>query len=490
MGRHVPPAEARGHGLEEEKALEPTVEEDRCFLNLFVVIVCFTLLMVLLVLLGIWQQRISESQRERVVADIRDAKEHQTDRPLAQHPQIDVQTCIGCGSCVAACPEDNVLGLVDGVAHVIHGARCIGHGRCEAVCPVGAIKVGLGDLLKSPNLPALSGQFETSVPGIYIAGELGGFALIRIAVEQGARVVEQIAGEVSRRREAGGKTREDLDVLIVGAGPAGLAASLKATERRLNYLTIDQDDIGGTIRKYPRRKLTLTGPVDMPLVGRIDRHEFLKEELLEFWQHTILSHQLRIRTGVKLQGVEREGSVFVARTSSGSIRARRIVLALGRRGSPRKLGVPGEDAEKVLYHLLDAATYTQTRILVVGGGDSAVEAATALASQSGNEVTLSYRRGNFFRLKSRNEERLKSFGAEGRLRVLLSSNVQRIDPDLVTLSVGEEGATESLELSNDFVFVMAGGEPPYPLLRGMGVQFNGDESASAQPIPSDMVEVS
>jgi thioredoxin reductase len=429
--------------------------------------------------LGRWQDRISRAEREHALEDIRKAVEHGTDKPLAQHPQIDVQACIGCGSCIAACPEDGVLGLVDGVARVIHGARCIGHARCAVACPVAAIQVGLGELAKSPNLPLLSPAFETTVPGLFIAGELGGFALIRVAVEQGTRVVEEIAAVLAsnhdpqRTRPAG--KGGDLDLLIVGAGPAGLAAALKATERGLRYLVIDQDDVGGTVRKYPRRKLTLTGPLAMPLHGRIKQQEFLKEELIEFWEKLIRDYKLKIRTGVRLTGVKGKANAFLAETSAGTVRARRVLLALGRRGTPRKLGVPGEEMEKVLYQLLDSASYNQTRLLVVGGGDSAVEAATALASQPGNMVTLAYRRGNFFRLKARNEERIRRFSDEGKLQLLLNTRVERIEPDSVLLVCGEGSAAELQTLENDFVFIFAGGEPPYPLLRGMGVMLNGDE---------------
>jgi len=448
-------------------------------LNLIFVIPCFFLLVVLLALLGRWQERISRAHDERVRADIREAEERGTRRPLAQHPQIDAQSCIGCGSCIAACPEEGVLGLVDGIARVVHGARCIGHGRCAVACPVAAIQVGLGELARSPNLPILSPRFETTVPGMFVAGELGGFALIRVAVEQGTRAIEEIAREIGPR---GGPRRmgDAVDVLIAGAGPAGLAASLKAVELGLSHLTIDQDDVGGTVRKYPRRKLTLTGPLEMPLHGRVKQEEFLKEELIEFWEKLIRNHGLRVRTGVRLVGIEGSPNAFVARTSAGPIAARRVVLALGRRGTPRRLDAPGEEQEKVLYQLLDAATYTGERILVVGGGDSAVEAATALGSQPGNVVTLSYRRSEFFRLKARNDERLRRFVKEGKVQTVLGSNVLRIDPGAVTLACGGAGGETTLTLKNDFVFVFAGGEPPYPLLRGMGVKFNGDEAPLAK----------
>jgi thioredoxin reductase/Pyruvate/2-oxoacid:ferredoxin oxidoreductase delta subunit len=444
-------------------------------LNVFVVLGVFAILIALLALLSDWQRRIAELHREKVVAEIREAERLGTEKPVAQHPQIDVQACIGCGSCIAACPEDEVLALVDGVARVVHGSRCVGHGLCAVACPVAAVKIGLGDIALRPDIPVLSGRLETSVPGVYIAGELGGFALIRNAVAQGIQAVDEIAAEIGA---AGGRRRRDHapDLLIVGAGPAGLGATLRAMERGLSHVTIDQDDIVGTVRKYPRRKLTLTGPLVLPLHGRVSRSEFLKEELIEFLEKDIIARfGVEIRTGVKLAGLEPIPGGIRAATSAGTLAARRVILALGRRGTPRKLGVPGEEAEKVLYRLIDAATYRGAHLLVVGGGDSAVEAATALASQSRNTVTLSYRRAGFFRLKRRNEERIRQFAEEGRVRVLFESAVERIDRETVTLRAREGGVERTHVLRNDQVFVLAGGEPPYELLRKLGIRFHGAE---------------
>lgn len=441
-------------------------------MNLLVVIGVFTLLAALLILLSVWQKKIEEAQKEQVIADIRDAEQRGTSKAINQHPQIDAEACIGCGSCVEACPEEGVLGMVDGIAHVIHGQRCIGHGRCAVVCPVAAVKIGLGDVSARPDIPVLTEGLESTVPGVYIAGELGGFALIRIATEQGVRVIEEIARDL--QSEQSSPETDIADVLIVGAGPAGYAATLKAVELGLSYITIDQEDLGGTIRKYPRRKLTLTGPLVLPLYGRVKREEFLKEELIEFLEDIVADYGVHFETGVKFLGVEQGPDSLVVETSEGPLSARRVVLALGRRGTPRKLDVPGEEQEKVLYQLVDAATYNGEHLLIVGGGDSAIEAATALATQPGNTVTLSYRRDGFVRLKRRNEERIEQFMEEGKIDVLFESTVKRIGKDSVLLTHREDGIEKSLELPNHFVFVCAGGEPPYELLRGFGVRFNGD----------------
>ena len=448
-------------------------------MNLFVVIPVLALLAALLYGLSKWQRKIDEVQRERVLADLREAEDRGTARPIAQHPSIDVQACIGCGSCVAACPEEGVLGMVDGVARVIHGARCVGHGRCADACPVSAVVVGLGDVSQRTDIPVLSEQLETTVPGIYIAGELGGFSLIRNAVKQGVSAVNTIAASL-RATPNPPEESPPLDLLVVGSGPAGIAASLRATELGLRYATIDQQDIGGTVRKYPRRKLTLTGPLELPIVGRLKRTEYRKEELIALWEEIIAQHQLKIRSGMKLNEVARHGDVLVAQTSGGVIRARRILLALGKRGTPRKLGVPGEQLDKVFYQIADTATYQQQHLLVVGGGDSAIEAATGLANQRGNVVTLSYRRPNFFRLKARNEKRIEEYVAKGKLRVIHESTVESIDDERVVLSVTENGVTRQVPLRNDHVFVFAGGEPPYELLQQMGVRFGGEQPALAE----------
>lgn len=390
------------------------------------------------------------------------------DRPVAQFPFVDAMRCIGCGACVDACPEGDVLGIVGGTATVVNGLRCIGHGLCEAACPVGAIEVGLGDLKSRADVPLLGPWCETSVPGLFVAGELGGLALIRNAVAQGRTVAERIA----QRARPGPAPPGVYDVVVVGAGPAGLAAGLEAQERGLRVAVLEQEkDLGGTVLHYPRRKLVLIQPVELPLGEQLSGAEYAKEDLLALLEGLITRAGLEVRFGERIASIGRAKGLFEVRSSTAAYRARFVVLALGRRGTPRKLGVPGEDLPKVMYRLLDAESYREQRVLVVGGGDSAVEAVVGLA-RHGNHVTLSYRREKLVRIKSANERRLADAVRGGRVRLALATEVEAIGGAAVTLRT----PTGRLEVLNDYVFVFAGGEPPFAFLREIGVRFGGDPS--------------
>ncbi|MCC7011480.1 MAG: NAD(P)-binding domain-containing protein [Planctomycetes bacterium] len=397
-----------------------------------------------------------------------------------QYPVVDLSRCLGCGTCVAACPEDGVLELVHGQAMVVHGARCVGHAVCERECPVGAITVTLANLAQRDDVPALTSSLEAiGTPGLFLAGEVTAHALIKTAIEHGTAV----AAEVARRCV---DTRgEDLDLCIVGAGPAGFACALEAKRLGLRSIVLDQElGPGGTVAKYPRRKLVVMQPVELPLFGKLDRHEYTKEELVELWQRIAREVELPLRTGEVFEAVERDGQAFLVRTQRATYRAKHVCLALGRRGTPRRLGVPGEELAKVSYSLLDAHSYQGRRILVVGGGDSAVEAALALAEQPGNEVTLSYRREEFFRLRARNAERLQRERDESRLRVLLKSELREVRDDAVELVVQNGVGPVGKTLANDEVFVFAGGVAPVETLKRSGVSFD----PSLRPAPEPLAE--
>ena len=388
------------------------------------------------------------------------------DKARLQHPVIDLTRCLGCATCVSSCPEEGVLELVHGQAVVVRGARCQGVAACARECPVGAITVTLADLSTRTDVPVISGSLEAvGTPGLFLAGEVTAHALIRTAIEHGTAVAAEVA---TRPRTTG--SADTLDLLIVGAGPAGLACALEAKRLGLSFVVIEQElRTGGTVAKYPRRKLVVTQPVDLPLVGRLKQTSWTKEELVELWDRVTAEHALPIRYGARLESLDRDqdGS-FVARTAQGDVTARNACLAIGSRGSPNKLGVPGEDLSKVAYSLIDAASYEARRVLVVGGGDSAVETALALAQQTGNTVTLSYRREAIMRATAANESRLTAAVADERIQVLYSSVVRAIDTHAVTLEIDGD----PIELPNDDVFIMAGGAAPLDVLQAAGVSFD------------------
>jgi len=382
--------------------------------------------------------------------------------PASLHPVIDPRKCMGCGSCVSACPEGQVLGLIQGKAHLIDPTHCIGHGACKQACPMDAITLVFGTEKRGVDIPQVRPNFETNMPGIFIAGELGGMGLIRNAVEQGRQALESI-----RKVKGVGKAAGDwLDVAIVGAGPAGFAASLGALESKLKFVTLEQDTLGGTVAHFPRGKLVMTAPVQLPMVGKVKFTETTKEELLEFWQGVEQATGLAISYQERVDKIMPEGDGYRIETPRNSYKAKAVLLAIGRRGTPRKLGVPGEELAKVVYRLIDAEQYRGQHVLVVGGGDSALEAATSIAEQPGSRVTLSYRSEAFSRAKEKNRNKVEQAVSEGRLSVLFKSNVSEILEDSVKL----DHNGQSLELQNDAVIVSAGGILPTPFLKNIGIE--------------------
>jgi thioredoxin reductase/Pyruvate/2-oxoacid:ferredoxin oxidoreductase delta subunit len=408
-----------------------------------------------------------EKKREKETLAAAEKGKLRSDGPQSQHPHIDNTNCIGCATCTMVCPEGDVLGMVGGKAMIINGYKCIGHGICADSCPVGAITMVLASPSVGANLPILTAEFETTVKNMFIIGELGGLALIKNAVNQGRDCIDTI-GERLAVSKFSAASPDIADVLIVGAGPAGLTASLRAIEKKMNYITIEESEIGGTVAKYPRQKLVMTSPVEFPLYGKFKKMELPKENLMEFWTKVMKRADFKCRTGEKVENIIKgQDGIFTIETTKGQHRARFVVLALGKMGSPRKLGVKGEELSKVMYRLIEADHYVNKKILVVGGGDSAVEAAMGLAQQVGNTVTLSYRQAAFSRIKDRNAQRIEECIRKGKLKVLLNSNPLEFRPDSVFLDVAGKPQT----LPNDFVWIFAGGEPPTAFLKKIGVGF-------------------
>ena len=411
---------------------------------------------VLILAIYAWLQRLRTQHNLRARAvSIADGMHE----PQSLHPVIDPNCCLGCGTCVTACPEHNVLGLIHNKAELIAAANCVGHGACAAACPTHAITLVFGTETRGVDIPHINPNFETNVPGIFIAGELGGMGLIRNAVQQGAQAVDSIRALTRERHGCA------LDLVIVGAGPAGIAAALAAKEAKLNYVIIDQDSLGGTVAHFPRQKIVMTSPAKLPIIGEVKFRETTKEALLKFWQDVAAQQQLKIQSGERLEHIEHATPGFNAITTKNNYHARTVLLCLGRRGTPRQLGVPGEELSKVVYRLIDPEQYRGQRVLVVGGGDSAIEAAVSIAEQEQTQVILSYRSNAFARVKAKNRERLEAMAANKRVRVLLSSQVQSIASDKVVIAINER----KIEFGNDAVIVCAGGILPTQLLEKIGI---------------------
>jgi thioredoxin reductase (NADPH) len=406
-----------------------------------------------------------------------------SDGPKAQHPKIHTDSCIGCGACVAVCPEGDVLAVIEGKATIINGHKCIGHGLCAEECPVGAIEMVMAKPSSGADLPIITEEHETSVGNLFIAGELGGLALIKNAVNQGRDCVDVIAQRIASGRSQ--YSRQDvLDVLIVGAGPAGISASLRCAEHGLKALTLERETVGGTVSKYPREKLVMTSPVEFPLHGKFTKTALSKEDLLAFWEKIMRRTDLNIHTAEGVESVRKDGDgLFRIRTAQQEYLAHAVILAMGRAGTPRKLGVKGEELPHVLYRLIEADHYTGKNILIVGGGDSAVEAAMGLAHQPGNKVTLSYRKNEFSRLKDRNIKRIEEHMRSGKIEVLFNSQPVEFEVGCAFIEIGGE----LREIPNDFVWIFAGGIPPSDFLKAAGIAFgvvNETEQAQLQPSAS------
>jgi putative YpdA family bacillithiol system oxidoreductase len=389
--------------------------------------------------------------------------------------------CVGCGTCVAACPEPGAIAL-QGKLAVVEQTLCVGHGQCASACPVGAILLTTGAAVHRVEVPEIGSDFQTNIPGIYIVGELGGRGLIKNAINEGKIAIEHITQELPPGEARPDGDAEALDVVIVGSGPAGLSAGLEAHRRGLRYLVVEQGSLSDTVRKYPRHKILFAEPLSIPLYGDLWVADASKETLLQVWETIVANTGLDVRTNQRVQQVTREGGLFEVASEAERFRTRRVVLAMGRRGTPRRLGVPGEELAKVVYDIAEMEDFRGRKVLVVGGGDSAVESALGLANQEGTSVTLSYRGEDFARVKERNRAKLDTAIQAGKIGVQLRSTVREIRPDRVVLDVGGESAI----LPNDDVVVRIGGDAPYAFLQRLGIRIVQKDV----PLPSEAAHAS
>ncbi len=413
-------------------------------------------------LLGVVLIYVRKLIRETKIVDqkIEVAKQDGLFEPVSLHPVVDQNTCIQSGACIRACPEKDILGIRNSRATTINASRCIGHGACFHACPTQAITLCIGTEKRGVELPHVSQDFETNVSGVYIAGEMGGMGLIRNAVEQGRQAVDNLKKTIKKESSA------DFDLIVIGAGPAGISASLNAKKHGLKCLTLEQDSLGGTVYTFPRAKIVMTAPMELPLYGKVKFYETTKTELLELWNKVISDHSIQILENKKVESIHRKQDFFEIKTNDlSNYTAQKVLLAIGRRGTPRKLNIPGEVSEKVAYRLLEPELINGKNIMVVGGGDSAVESAMLLCEN--NKVTLSYRNDAFSRIKPANKERIDQAIFEGKIEVILNSNLLSIDKTEVQLKV--EGEADVRIIQNDLVYIFAGGELPMPFLKSIGI---------------------
>ncbi|REE81920.1 thioredoxin reductase [Lutibacter oceani] len=399
-----------------------------------------------------------------VVKKVATAKEEGLFEPVSLHPYIDLNTCIGSAACIEDCPEKDILGIANGKATVIQTSNCIGHGACFHACPVEAITLRIGTEKRGVDLPHVNQNFETNSKGIYIAGELGGMGLIKNSVEQGQQAIENMLKNKKSSKE------NILDVIIVGAGPAGISASLAAKKHGLSSLTLEQDSLGGTVYTFPRKKIVMTAPMDLPLYGKVKLFETSKDELLQLWEKVISSHDLKILEHTKVEKIiPSENDTFkIITNKEEEFICNNVLLSIGRRGTPRKLNIPGEDSEKVAYRLIESERIKNKNIIVVGGGDSAIE--TVLLLIDANNVTLSYRNDKFNRLKPKNKLKIQQAIDNKKINMLFNSNLVSINNNEVLVKFSNN--ENVVQIENDLVYIFAGGELPTAFLQKAGVEIS------------------
>jgi thioredoxin reductase len=405
-----------------------------------------------------------ESEQTVAKTKYKDAVAKKIHEPLTLHPEIDPNLCGGCGACVPACPEGEILKIINHKAVLVEATKCVGHGECERACPFNAISLVFGTKTRGMELPRIDSNYQTNVKGLYIAGELGGMGLIRNAVKQG-----QMAAEHAIKTAKGGP-KTDVDVLIVGAGPAGLAAALICQQARISYLCLEQNKFGGTIYNFPRQKVVMSQPMVMPMMGEVKfpKNKVSKEEILGLWNHVRQKAKLRIKENTKFDGLTPlNDGTFVVKTSQGQLKAKKVILAMGVRGTPRKLNVPNEHLPKVTYNLLEPEQYQNKWIAVVGGGNAAAEAAQYLArSQYRNKVFLLVRGAALNRCNEDNQQLVFDLQKKGRLQICYNTTVDEIQEK--HLIVKKDGSR--LRLQNDYVFIFAGAEMPFKFLKSLGIK--------------------
>ncbi|MGZ3742585.1 MAG: NAD(P)-binding domain-containing protein [Pseudobdellovibrionaceae bacterium] len=425
------------------------------------IVLTFLIIVGLYSMLSIFRREKHHSEAKKLLSK---AVKSGMNEPMSLHPEIDPGLCAGCGACTKVCPEGDIIKLINHKAVLVGPTKCVGHGECEKVCPLNAIKLVFGTKTRGMDIPRLNSNYETNVAGLYIAGELGGMGLIRNAIKQGILAATDAIKKIQQEKA-------DYDLIIVGSGPAGLAAGVTAIAEKKTYLLLEQNSFGGTVSNFPRQKIVMSHPFELPIVGKFkfESNRISKEQLLKYWDHVRKQTGLKVQVNTKFEGLEKIGNIFKVKSSKGEHTARKVILCMGVRGSPRRLGVPGEDLSKVTYNLLDPEQYQGKKVIVVGGGNAAVEAAQMLSEKRWqNTVHLLVRGPNFDRCNEDNMNLINKMASQGLVEIWFNSSVDSIALGLTKV----KKQNETIDLPNDFVFIFAGAELPHKFLMGLGVEID------------------
>lgn len=379
---------------------------------------------------------------------------------------INDDRCIGCEACIDVCPTE-VLDLVDHKVKVSRFTDCVQCEQCANSCPTQALVMYReGTTPRMLTVPELDDKFMTGVPGQYLIGEIAGKPLVKNAANLGRAVIEHITRDLAA---AGARAPGVHDVVIVGSGPAGLSAGLTCLRNKLDCVVLEKEHIiSSTVSRYPKGKHFMAEPAESRNVSYLPVFDASKEDLVAAWQRVVAGAKLPIKLGEAVETVKRgDDGVFVIKTTVATYRSRTVVLATGLRGKPRLLVVPGANLEKVQSLLDDPGEFADEHVLVVGGGDSAVEGAMSLADV-GATVTLSYRGDGFKRCKQGNQKRLAEMVAAGKLSMLLESNVTQFTEAEVSIKL-KDGTLSTIP--NHHAFVLIGADTPVTWLEANNVRF-------------------
>jgi NosR/NirI family nitrous oxide reductase transcriptional regulator len=325
--------------------------------------------------------------------------------------------------------------------------------------------------------PEIDDNGETSVKGIYIIGDLTGIPLLKLASESGKKIINTILSEQNfQKLKSSNKDDEIYDLVIIGAGPAGIAAGIEAANQKLKFTIIESAQKFNTIVNFPKGKPIFAEPAVYDQQSALKINDGTKESLLEELENQLTGIDLPIEEGVMVDRIDNKGDHFELITKKVNYKALKVVLAIGKSGNARMLNVPGENLPKVYNRLFDPADAKEHDVLVVGGGDSAIETAIATAEYA-NSVTISYRKPAFARPKEGNVEKLIQLEGDGKLKLLMETNVKEIKENSVFI-VDKKGKESVLD--NTMIFTMIGRELPVDFFKRSKIKMEGELSLTAK----------